>query len=206
MQYTNANANANANTIHTNMIIYIYYTCACLCVCFFLCVCHYVSSSLHIDTLNVWLSRVWARWYQLSPYFSHRCWHPVVVALFVLFVLQRPGLGWVQKIKTCSNYDTCLFIFSLHHPMIGHLILTHTHLFSMFGWSCRWKPSFQTRVALASLAESWLPCIPAFMCACGAWTFLNRTPWLSHLQQHATCHSKLKIMKMKPMEKNGKEI
>ena len=177
----------------------------CLFV-FFVCVCHYVSSSLHIDTLNVWLSRVRARWYQLSPYFSHRCCHPVVVALFVLFVLQRPGLGWVQKIKTCSNYDTCLFIFSLHHPMIGHLILTHTHLFSMFGWSCRWKPSFQTRVALASLAESWLPCIPAFMCACGAWTFLNRTPWLSHLQQHATCHSKLKIMKMKPMEKNGKEI
>ena len=90
--------------------------------------------------------------------------------------------------------------------MIGlYLILTHTYLFSMFGWSCRWKPSFQTRVALASLAESWLPCIPAFMCACGAWTFLNRTPWLSHLQQHATCHSKLKIMKMKPMGKKSRK-
>ena len=58
----------------------------------------------------------------MSPYFSHRFCHPVVVALFVLFVLQRPGLGWVWlgfnlRPAVITTHVTChMFVYFWSSP------------------------------------------------------------------------------------------
>ena len=124
--------------------IYILYMCVFMCLfVFFLCVC-VIMYPHHCTSIHLMCG------FQESGRVDINCPRIFLIVaatqlllpwLFCLFFNVRVWAGF-KKLRPAVITTHVLFIFSLHHPMIGHLILTHTHLFSMFGWSCRWKAKF----------------------------------------------------------------